>query len=126
LIPSGIGLYPVNNNVATNNGNGGHFFHLMPYFEANNVYKQTMSNDPDGRNGGLPTYEQWTGAAQQAKLAILNCPSDPTGDTFDGWSPAMTSYGYNGQIVRYAYPWGWNTQTIRFPGGITDGSSNTR
>lgn len=127
-IPPGIGLYPVMSDVAKGNGNGGHFFHLMPYYEQSNVYKGALLVNEaggDGRNGGLDTYEQWTGAAQQARLAILNCPSDPTGDTYDGWSPAMSSYGYNGQIIREAYPWGWNNQTIRFPGGITDGTSNT-
>src|SRR5207247_3414654 len=75
LIPPGIGLYPVSNNIANNNGDGGHFFHLMPYYEQNNVYRASLG--VDDRNGNLQTYMQWNWTVQQAKLSILNCPSDP-------------------------------------------------
>jgi hypothetical protein len=122
-IPPGVGLYPVNTQPAINNGDGGHFFHLLPYVEQSGVYRATLTTG--GRNGGLPTYEApWQGAAQQARIPVLSCPSDPTSDTWDGWTSAMTSYGYNGQIIREAYP-GWTNQSIRFPGGLTDGTSNT-
>jgi prepilin-type N-terminal cleavage/methylation domain-containing protein len=125
LIPAGVGLFPYPNKAHTNNGDGGHFFHLLPFFEQSSVYKAGfVAAGSDDRNGFLDTYWQWTGGVQQAKLSVLSCPSDPTADTWDGWTPALTSYGYNSQIMRYAYP-GWNATKIRFPSGISDGTSNT-
>src|SRR5439155_7788899 len=51
LIPPGVGLFPSPNKPAINNGDGGHFFHLMPFFEQGNVYKGTLIPS-GGRNGG--------------------------------------------------------------------------
>jgi prepilin-type N-terminal cleavage/methylation domain-containing protein/prepilin-type processing-associated H-X9-DG protein len=119
-LPPGIGLYP-NANTAPGNGDGGHFMHLLPFIEQSSLYKASYSSpDPSDRNGGGPTYSQWTSAIQNAKVPIYVCPSDPTTP-----GPALTSYGYNGQIFRTNYPgWGQNSK-IRFPAGFVDGTSNT-
>ncbi len=121
-IPPSIGLYP-NPNQANGNGNGGLFFHLLSYYEQASIYKASLAGppDPDGRNGNFATYSQWTAAPQQAKLQILNCPSDPTGTGIEG---GYSSYGYNGQVFRHQYP-GWGVNPPRFPAGIQDGTSNT-
>ena len=119
-LPPGIGLYP-SPNQSNNNGNGGHFMHILPYIEQSPLYKSSLRNpDPDGRNGNNATYSQWTSQVQSSKVPIFVCPSDPT-DPGNG----MTSYGYNGQIFRTNYPgWGGNTK-VRFPSGFSDGTSNT-
>ena len=94
LIPS-VGLYPVT--VATNvgsafNGDGGGLFHLLPFIEQDNIYKNCLSND--SRNGGLPTYNQWNGAVQNCIVKTYVCPSDQTqSDSLK----AHSSYGQNGR-----------------------------
>ncbi|MBI2806486.1 MAG: DUF1559 domain-containing protein [Planctomycetes bacterium] len=119
-LPPGIGLYP-NKNQVPNNGNGGTLLHILRYIEQGALYNQTLvGSDPDGRNGGNPTYSQWTAAAQNSQVACYQCPSDPTNVN----APARTSYAYNGQIFRHNYQWG-NVGLTRYPGMIPDGTSNT-
>jgi prepilin-type N-terminal cleavage/methylation domain-containing protein len=119
-MPPGIGLFPRQQSGTANNGNGGHFFHTLPFIEQKNLYISSLSNpDPDGRNGSVPTYSQWTPQVQSAKLKILNCPSDPTNP-----DNGYTSYVYNGMLFRHGYQWG-NTPYARFPATFTDGTSNT-
>lgn len=119
-LPPGVGLYPSSDQQAPHNSNGGHFLHILPFIEQQGLFKATLRTpDPDGRNGNNPTYSQWTPEAQNATVAVYNCPSDPTTQ-----GPALTSYAYNGQIFRTGYP-GWNATKTRFPGGFIDGTSNT-
>jgi prepilin-type N-terminal cleavage/methylation domain-containing protein/prepilin-type processing-associated H-X9-DG protein len=116
-MPPGIGLFP-NRNAADNNGNGGHFFFLLPWFEQDPLYKSSLRKpDPDGRNGAFATYSQWTPNVQQAELKVLNCPSDPT-----GVAGGLTSYCYNGQLFYQTY---WGRSYSRFPTSLADGTSNT-
>jgi len=115
-IPPGIGLYP-NSTAVPQNGDGGVLFHILPFVEAQLLYKQTLA--ADSRNGNLPTYTQWNGTVQQAVIPIYNCPSDPTRQ-----DPARTSYFHNFQIMKHNYP-GWGYSLTRYPANITDGTSNT-
>ena len=50
------------------------------------------------------------------------CPSDPTADI--NWLLVTTSYAYNGNVFTVWYAWGWG-QTHKFPGWVSDGTSNT-
>jgi len=120
-LPPGIGLYS-NREPSTNNSDGGHFLHFLPYVEQKNLYESCLvPAGVDDRNGFLPTYSQWTTQVSQSKLKILNCPSDPTGEPQGG----LTSYGYNGMLFGVAYGGGWGQGHKRFPASLADGTSNT-
>jgi hypothetical protein len=127
-IPPGIGLYP-STTPAAGNGNGGNFFHILPFIEQDNVYKASLlPGDPsvptgDDRNGYLNTYSLWTSAPQNAVLKTLQCPSDYTLATNSG-GRGRTSYGANGNIFRHNYQWG-GIGLSQFPASIRDGTSNT-
>jgi len=119
LLPPSVGLY-VGPNAATGNSDGGLFLHILPYIEQDNLYKVSLS--ADGRNAGLPAYNQWTPAFQNAaKVSTYRCPSDPT---MGGGELGRASYSNNGQIFRQFYP-GWGTNLATYPASIADGTSNT-
>jgi prepilin-type N-terminal cleavage/methylation domain-containing protein/prepilin-type processing-associated H-X9-DG protein len=130
ILPPAIGNYPMGTLPAPNNGEGGLFFHLLPYLEQQNLYNACYSSNdtsPDGgggRNSGLPTYVAWT-AQSFANPKFFTCPSDPT---YPGsWTKTEVSYAYNGQVfvTDYGFSWGvWGSQH-RFPAWITDGTSQT-
>jgi hypothetical protein len=115
---------------AAGNGDGGVFFHLLPYIEQQNLYNSTYTTNPGGsnRNGGpnVPTYSQWnSGTLDSTYVKSYICPSDPTFG--GGWALAVSSYAFNGQVFTQAvagpnYVWG---SQVRFPAYITDGTSNT-
>jgi prepilin-type N-terminal cleavage/methylation domain-containing protein len=121
-LPPGLGNYPIRDG-SQGNGEGGVFFHLLPWIEQQNAYKQANSNGgQDGRNGGqYPVYTQWN--AQNVSVPIYICPSDPT--QTQGWANSKTSYCYNGMVFGISYPWGWGMGSQRFPASIVDGTSNT-
>jgi prepilin-type N-terminal cleavage/methylation domain-containing protein/prepilin-type processing-associated H-X9-DG protein len=127
-LPPGVGVFP-GFTGSVNNGNGGLLFHLLPYIEQKALYNSSLQNpDPDGRNGNVPTYSQWTGTVQQAVIPTYNCPSDPTSTSAAGVN-AFTSYAYNGMVFMsfyrgHAQNWG-NIIPLRFPAQITDGTSQT-
>jgi prepilin-type N-terminal cleavage/methylation domain-containing protein len=116
-LPGSIGLWP-NPWAANGNADGGAFLFMLPFIEQGNLYNATnQGNDPDGRNGGLPTYSEWNVPQVQVKTYI--CPSDYT------MTPGLmlrSSYGQNGNVFREGY---WAKNTLRFPASITDGTSNT-
>jgi prepilin-type N-terminal cleavage/methylation domain-containing protein/prepilin-type processing-associated H-X9-DG protein len=121
LLPPSIGLYPISY-PSPNNGNGGIFFHILPFVEQQNIYNAGyVTPDPDGRNGKNPTYSQWTPLVKAAIVKSYICPSDGTQSPS---RPAHSSYGVNGQIFRHNYRWG-GVSLSRFPATITDGTSNT-
>jgi len=120
LLPPGLGDYP-SRNVAANNGQGGLFFHILPYLEGDNLYKSSLGTD--GRNGNLATYSAWN-VQNSPNPKTYICPSDPTA-SLGHWGSAITSYGYNGQVFGISYPWGWGQGSYRFPASIPDGTSNT-
>jgi len=118
-LPPSIGLYP-GNTPAANQSDGGFFLHILSYFEQDNLFKSSLSND--GRNGNLPTYNLWTTGVQNAKVKALFCPSDHT--VTDANAPGRTSYGVNGQLFRHNYNWG-GVGLLKYPASIQDGTSNT-
>jgi len=131
LLPPGLGTYP-SRKVSTNNGQGGLFFHILPYLEGDNLYKACLTrggaiSQPqpnDGRNNNLPTYSAWNAQNQPNPKSYI-CPSDPTATGQGVWTNPITSYGYNGQVFGVSYDWGWGQGSYRFPASIPDGTSNT-
>jgi prepilin-type N-terminal cleavage/methylation domain-containing protein len=141
ILPGDAGAYPIFiAGGSPNNGDGGVFFHILPFMEQQNLYNATLvPSDPcwgsAPRNGcGVPTYSQWaTDAAGNyiiGKTFVKSyiCPSDPTSN--GGWSKAVASYGFNGQVFTQAIDLPpnlgttWGSQ-VRFPSFITDGTSVT-
>jgi prepilin-type N-terminal cleavage/methylation domain-containing protein len=121
-LPPSIGFYPSHGQQVAYNGNGGIFFHILPYIENGNLYNVCLHpTDPDGRNGNNPTYSQWTAAAQQARVKSYICPSDGTMTNNLG---GRASYGPNGQIFRHNYNWG-GVGLNSYPRNIPDGTSQT-
>jgi len=119
-LPPSIGLYPGVQKVAANQSDGGTFLHILPYIEQDNLYKASLS--ADGRNGNLPTYNQWTAAIQNSHVKTYACPSDPTIGASDS---GVASYGINGQIFKYNYA-GWGGATLlSYPAQLGDGTSQT-
>jgi len=122
LLPPSIGIY-VGEASAAGNSDGGILLHILPFVEQGNLYNASLS--PDGRNGNLPTYNQWTTPIQSSVIKNFMCPSDPSFDTPN--EAARSSYGANGQIFRVHYPNlnGWSAGLLNYPSNIPDGTSNT-
>lgn len=119
-LPPSVGLYSGSKPMPYNSDGGLHL-HILQFIEQGNLYKATLLDPgPDARNGNLPTYSQWTTAAQQARVGTYQCPSDPT--LMD--EPARTSYGHNGRVFRHNYRWG-GVGLARFPASVPDGTANT-
>jgi hypothetical protein len=118
LMPPGLGLYP-SRTPSTNNGQGGLFFHILPYIEQDNAYKASLG--VDDRNGNLQTYTLWN--AQNVRVKIYLCPSDPTQQ--DKWADSVTSYGFNARIFHISYSGGWGVGSKTFPAWLADGTSQT-
>jgi prepilin-type N-terminal cleavage/methylation domain-containing protein len=125
-LPPGLGNYPFRDGGQLG-GEGGLLFHILPFIEQGNAYKNSLcpsAGGPgdDGRNGGIyPYYSQWN--AQQYLIPVYICPADPTQN--QGWANSKTSYAYNGMVFGIAYPGGWGQGLSRYPASITDGTSNT-
>jgi prepilin-type N-terminal cleavage/methylation domain-containing protein len=124
-LPPSIGLYP-SLNPATNNGDGGTFLFLLPYFEQDNLYKGAfVGAGSDDRNNYLPTYWQWNDQLRQTAVKTLGCPTDATwARQSQEWEKAVSSYGVNGQIFRQGYGT-WGGIHSKFPASLADGTSNT-
>jgi prepilin-type N-terminal cleavage/methylation domain-containing protein/prepilin-type processing-associated H-X9-DG protein len=140
ILPGDAGAYPVMIKLGSPyNGDGGVFFHILPYIEQDNLYKSTLgpnwsSNYHSARNGGQPlTYSQWNSSVLgNTTVKTYICPSDPTSS--GGWSKAVTSYAFNGQVFTQAIDLGpsyyggqggtWGNQ-VKFPSFIQDGTSQT-
>jgi prepilin-type N-terminal cleavage/methylation domain-containing protein/prepilin-type processing-associated H-X9-DG protein len=125
LMPPGLGLYPMRvGSGSPQNGAGSILFHILPFIEQDPLYKNSnFGNDPDGRNGGFPTYSSWNAQNFNPLLPIYLCPSDPTQN--GAWSVMITSYTNNGMIFGISYLWNWGMGSVKFPAYITDGTSNT-
>src|SRR5260370_15199253 len=126
-MPPGIGLYPSIIH-SQGNGDGGTFFHILPYIEQDNLYKACFTpGNPsavppvgDDRNGYLDTYSQW--AVNNNRVKTYVCPSDPTNTDNLG---SYASYGANGQVFGVAYGWGGEEGYRKFAATFADGTSNT-
>jgi prepilin-type processing-associated H-X9-DG protein len=132
LLPPNWGIYP-NIIPAPNNGEGGLFFHLLPFMEQQNFYNANlMPTSPQGVNVGpngvnYPTYSEWGNAMQSGATTVntLLCPSDPTVGM--GWAPKsmISSYAVNGQVFRFYSYWSGSVPAQRYPAAISDGTSQT-
>jgi prepilin-type N-terminal cleavage/methylation domain-containing protein/prepilin-type processing-associated H-X9-DG protein len=118
-LPPGLGIYP-SKRQTNNNGNGGHFLHILQFIEQGNVYKASLvrgGDNNDNRNGPFDTYSMWTPAIDQARIKTYQCPSDPTNE-----GNARTSYAYNGMLFPQTY---WGNEFRRYPSSLADGTSTT-
>jgi prepilin-type N-terminal cleavage/methylation domain-containing protein/prepilin-type processing-associated H-X9-DG protein len=148
ILPPGLGLYPPRLGVQ-NNGEGGLLVHILPYLEQQNLYNELLVTNPpwmplgDDRNYDptytqtwnpsliymKPTYSQWNPSLQGTLVKTYICPMDhtaPPATSAGGvWAQSVTSYAYNGNVFGINYQWGWGQGCMRFPAGVTDGTSNT-
>jgi prepilin-type N-terminal cleavage/methylation domain-containing protein len=144
LLPPTCGTYPVPANPGmgvASNGEGGFFFHLLPYVEQGALYNSALTMQDGFNKTGVLTYSEYgsptmgydngsnPGLYVQSKvMKIYTCPSDPTnkGTVTDPnnqtWAWATASYGVNGQVFQGNR---WNTNYGTYPASIRDGTSNT-
>jgi prepilin-type N-terminal cleavage/methylation domain-containing protein len=144
ILPGDAGAYPTFIAGGTPyNGDGGVFFHMLPFVEQENLYKACLGPEPtwggsSDRNGLQQlTYCQWTQfpgtsnyVVAQSYVKSYLCPSDPTLGTQWSGNFAVSSYGFNGQVFTQAIclpasvGTTWGTQR-HYPAYISDGTSNT-
>jgi prepilin-type N-terminal cleavage/methylation domain-containing protein/prepilin-type processing-associated H-X9-DG protein len=104
-LPPSVGAYP------NADSDGTLFFHILPYLEQDNVYK----NAEDGKGN----HSAWNNNTYSMKIPTYFCPSDGSGGEqhlYDGWL-ATTSYGANFLV--------FGLGGTKYPAGISDGTSNT-
>jgi type II secretory pathway pseudopilin PulG len=116
-LPPLVGYYPLLDPTTPGNGYGPVFFHILPYIEQDNLFKQSS----DGK-----TYRVDTGATRAAVVKTYVSPSDPGGGkelVHDGWL-AKSNYAANYQVFGDTTA---NTLAgrSRYPASIKDGTSNT-
>jgi prepilin-type N-terminal cleavage/methylation domain-containing protein/prepilin-type processing-associated H-X9-DG protein len=101
-------------------GYGGLMFHLLPFMEADAVYKASACSDGIGYDPEWGQRPNSKGGVMQDVIPSYVCPSDPTSRAgYTGWA-SVGSYVFNGII--FTADWVGYT---KFPAGITDGTSNT-
>jgi prepilin-type processing-associated H-X9-DG protein len=104
-------LPPVFGDFPAEGSNGTLFFHILPYIEQDNVYKNAQLED-----GG---YSVWHNGTYSLIIKLYICPSDPTGNQghlFDDWL-ATSNYAANYLV--------FGTGGARIPATFQDGTSNT-
>jgi type II secretory pathway pseudopilin PulG len=123
-LPPAAGDYPGRGNVP-NNGFGPLFFHILPYLEQDNLYKNSL-----GAIDNTPRYLVWHNKTCGQHIPTYEDPEDPSqppGELFHGWL-ATGSYATNFLVFGKVDP---NYDPVdlqgesRFPASITDGTSNT-
>jgi prepilin-type processing-associated H-X9-DG protein len=103
-IPPVFGDFPAEGSPGT------YFFHILPYIEQDNLYKNSQVE-----GGG---FSVWHNATFSNVLKVYLCPSDPTGPEshlFDGWL-STSSYAANYLALGAG---------ARIPNSFPDGTSNT-
>jgi prepilin-type N-terminal cleavage/methylation domain-containing protein len=129
-LPPNWGIYP-NINPSPYNGEGGLFFHLLPFLEQQNFYNANlMPTSPQGVNGNNPTYSEWGKAilSNATVVKALQCPSDPTLGMAGAPLSRLSSYAVNGQVFKFYTYWGGSVGTMpvkRYPASIPDGTAQT-
>jgi prepilin-type N-terminal cleavage/methylation domain-containing protein len=120
------------------------FFHMLPYIEQENVWKMAVWMDPNGFVGqtnpgpafniGIiwPTWDSVNPATntwlRQTRIAIYQCPSDPSLNNGLDWQPGDSSYAGNFQVFGGAQNTNSKTNwdgASRIPTTFLDGTSNT-
>jgi prepilin-type N-terminal cleavage/methylation domain-containing protein/prepilin-type processing-associated H-X9-DG protein len=135
-LPPSYGSFPVAGQgtgaaLSSGNGFGGCLFHLLPFLEQQNVYKQALCahGGYDCEDCSSLTYPAYgNGIVTSEALKIYLCPSDPTSNNGNPgvWLGAVGSYSFNGMIFKMNWPllkMYWPLST--FPASISDGTSNT-
>jgi hypothetical protein len=140
--PPSVGNYPIiaySGRGQAGNGEGGFFFHLLPYVEQGNLYSNAITFQDGFNLNGVQTYSEYGSPnagydngsnpgtfVQNKNIKVYDCPSDPTNTqqpTANGpWQWNCASYAINGQVFTGHR---WNIQYGRFPSSITDGTSQT-
>jgi type II secretory pathway pseudopilin PulG len=115
-LPPLAGYYPIPQE-ARRTGDGTLFFHILPYLEQDNLYKNSEEKDSQ-------IFSVWHNGTYAALIKTYLCPSDPTGNAshrYLDWL-ATASYAANFQVFH-----GLNEMDgfAKYPASIPDGTSNT-
>jgi prepilin-type N-terminal cleavage/methylation domain-containing protein len=128
--PPGIGYYP----TASNGAFGTYWFHLLPYVEQDNLFRDSLGSVPFPPPVG-PTVVYYPGnnGVYSKPVKVFLCPSDPSvgsGDvvSIDGYSFGALGYAGNALLAirdpLTSSPSDVPQGKVRFA-DITDGMSNT-
>jgi prepilin-type processing-associated H-X9-DG protein len=117
-MPPLAGFYP-KPNEDENNGLGTVFFHLLPYIEQDNLYKNSFDK-------GSKLYSVWNNGTCSRVVRTYLCQADftATEPLFEGWL-ATTSYAANFDVFGDPQAENRLQSNHAFPAFITDGTSNT-
>jgi prepilin-type N-terminal cleavage/methylation domain-containing protein/prepilin-type processing-associated H-X9-DG protein len=145
-LPPALGWFP-GATAAGGAGWGSAFFHLLPYLEQGNLYKNALTSgaNPLGQNTWPPNQPYYSGAAGvntpdflgATSLTGYLCPSDPTvpSGTYTDvlynyqWAPGcyagnLAAFGVLTNPVQVNGVLSWQG-TSRIPASFPDGTSNT-
>jgi len=122
-MPPAIGTYPVGHPSA-GNSHGGHFFHILPYLEQDNLFKACNNPNSEGRNGNLQCYDSWGVNGIDGNPKVFICPADGTYQYKAGGNQVV-SYAFNGNVFQVAYFDNWGGGIHTYPAFLSDGTSNT-
>jgi prepilin-type N-terminal cleavage/methylation domain-containing protein len=121
-LPPGVGYYP----TTTNGTFGTSWFHLLPYLEQGNLFKDSLGSVPFPQPVG-PTvvFNPGNNGVYSKSVKVFLCPSDPSVGSdgvvsVNGYSFGALCYAANAQVVAPNGPQGM-THFL----AVTDGTSNT-
>jgi prepilin-type processing-associated H-X9-DG protein len=112
-LPPLAGTFP-----APNKDQGTCFFHILPFIEQDNLYKNAADE------AGI--HSVWNGGTYSKTIPTYVCTADKTGATdhlYGGW---LATSNYAGNFLVFGDPNSYSMQgSSRFPASFTDGTSNT-
>jgi hypothetical protein len=112
LLPPIVGDFPPDKH-----GHGTILFHLLPYFDQNELYKSS--------EGEKDHFSIWNNGVYSKVVDLFLCPADTSGgkdNRYEGWL-ALSSYGANFQV--FGDPVNNTMQGSSRIASVTDGLSNT-
>jgi type II secretory pathway pseudopilin PulG len=105
-IPPAMGSFP-----AKSKSYGPCVFHLLPYLEQDNLYKQSST--------GVNSYYVWHNGTYSHPVKVFLCPSDAS-------APVNNKYMHRLATCNYAANWqALGTKGAALPASFPDGTSNT-